>query len=105
MRAAPVVSAFASLSVVFCPLPQVQTATKLFSGSSAAFGVEPNTNVAPFDVAMPGTLPSLNRAVVDAAVRLGFALGAPARSERVSVASGSAVAATASNAETHGAPS
>lgn len=55
---------------------QVQTRTKLFSGSSAAFGVEPNTNVAPFDVAMPGTLPSLNRAVVDAAVRLGFALGA-----------------------------
>lgn len=55
---------------------QVQTRTKLFSGSSAGFGVDPNTNVAPFDVAMPGSLPSLNRTVVEAAVRLGFALGA-----------------------------
>ena len=54
---------------------QVQAATKLFSGAPAAFGAPSNTSVAPFDVAMPGTLPRLNTAVVDAAVRLGFALG------------------------------
>ena len=55
---------------------QVSVTEKLFSPAAPfAPGLAPNTAVAPFDAAMPGTLPVLNRQCVDAAVRLGFALG------------------------------
>lgn len=54
---------------------QVDAQHKLFSTAPAGHGLAPNTAVQPFDAAMPGTLPVLNRRCVDAAVRLGFALG------------------------------
>lgn len=54
---------------------QVSSKTKLFSGAAAEYGASPNTNVAPFDAALPGTLPALNRRSVELAARLGFALG------------------------------
>jgi aspartyl-tRNA(Asn)/glutamyl-tRNA(Gln) amidotransferase subunit B len=58
---------------------QLATRSKIFSWSSAAFGGEPNTNDDPVCLGLPGTLPVLNRAVVDAAVRLGLAVGSKIR--------------------------
>jgi aspartyl-tRNA(Asn)/glutamyl-tRNA(Gln) amidotransferase subunit B len=52
---------------------QLQTRTKAFSGASAAFGGEPNHHTDPYTLALPGTLPVLSRAAVDAAIRLGVA--------------------------------
>ncbi len=54
---------------------QVMARTKLFSPAPAASGAAPNTAVAPFDAATPGSLPVLNAAAVAAAARLGMALG------------------------------
>ncbi len=55
---------------------QVNCNSKLFSGTSAAFGAEPNTQVNPIDLGMPGVLPVLNEAAVDAAIKTGLALNA-----------------------------
>jgi aspartyl-tRNA(Asn)/glutamyl-tRNA(Gln) amidotransferase subunit B len=52
---------------------QLATKSKVFSGSSTAFGAEPNTQTDPVCLGMPGTLPVLNAAAVEAAVRLGLA--------------------------------
>lgn len=54
---------------------QLSTATKIFCGCSTAFGAPPNSNVCPVCLGMPGTLPVLNRQVVEYAVRLGLAVG------------------------------
>jgi aspartyl-tRNA(Asn)/glutamyl-tRNA(Gln) amidotransferase subunit B len=43
---------------------------------STAFGAEPNTQASPVDLALPGTLPVLNRAAVERAIRFGLAVGA-----------------------------
>jgi aspartyl-tRNA(Asn)/glutamyl-tRNA(Gln) amidotransferase subunit B len=53
---------------------ELLTKTKLFCACTTAFGGEPNTHVCPGCAGMPGTLPVLNRAVVESAVRLGLAL-------------------------------
>jgi aspartyl-tRNA(Asn)/glutamyl-tRNA(Gln) amidotransferase subunit B len=55
---------------------QLSTKSKIFSGSSTAFGAEPNTQASPVDLALPGTLPVLNRAAVERAIRFGLAVGA-----------------------------
>ena len=55
---------------------ELNTATKIFSSAPNAFGDEPNTNVTPLDLGLPGTLPVLNREVVEYAIRLGVALDA-----------------------------
>src|SRR5262249_41738730 len=52
---------------------QLQTRTKAFTSASAAFGGAPNTYTDPYTLALPGTLPVLSRAAVDAALRLGLA--------------------------------
>ncbi|HEX2659627.1 MAG TPA: Asp-tRNA(Asn)/Glu-tRNA(Gln) amidotransferase subunit GatB [Polyangia bacterium] len=54
---------------------QLSTKSKIFSWSSAAFGAEPNASTDPICLGMPGTLPVLNQAAVQAAVRLGLAVG------------------------------
>ena len=58
---------------------QVAAATKLFSGAPTQAGAgapaAPNSRVAAFDAALPGTLPSVNWGCVAAAVRTGLALG------------------------------
>ena len=54
---------------------ELATATKLFCGCRNAFGEEPNTNVCPVCLGLPGSLPVLNRAAVEFAMRLGTALG------------------------------
>jgi len=55
---------------------QLSTASKIFSGSSTAFGAAPNTQASPVDLALPGTLPVLNRGAVERAIRFGLAVGA-----------------------------
>ena len=60
---------------------QLSTVSKIFSGSSTAFGAEPNTQASPVDLALPGTLPVLNRAAVERAIRFGLAVGAKVASE------------------------
>ncbi len=54
---------------------QLLTATKAFCGCSTTFGGDPNTNVCPVCLGMPGTLPVLNRRLVDFVLRLGIATG------------------------------
>ena len=52
---------------------QLSTKSKIFSWSSAAFGADPNTATDPVCLGLPGTLPVLNQAAVESAVRLGLA--------------------------------
>src|SRR5258708_19713207 len=54
---------------------QLSTASKIFSGASTAFGAAPNTQASAVDLAMPGTLPVLNRGAVERAIRFGLAVG------------------------------
>ena len=54
---------------------ELSTSTKIFCGCTTAFGGEPNTHVCPVCSGMPGTLPKLNRSVVEYAIRTGLALG------------------------------
>lgn len=54
---------------------ELATATKLFCGCPNSFGDEPNTNVCPNCLGLPGSLPVLNRQAVELAMRLGLALG------------------------------
>ena len=53
---------------------ELKTATKLFCGCANAFGGEPNTNVCPVCLGLPGSLPVLNEAAVELAIRIGLAL-------------------------------
>ncbi len=55
---------------------QVVSNAKLFSGSAAAFGAEPNTQVSLIDAAMPGMLPVINEYCIEQAVRTGLGLKA-----------------------------
>ena len=53
---------------------QLQTNSKIFSGSSTAFGAEPNVQANAVDIALPGVLPVLNKAAVECAIRFGLAV-------------------------------
>ncbi len=55
---------------------QLSTHSKIFSGSATAFGAAPNTQASPVDLALPGTLPVMNRGAVERAIRFGLAVGA-----------------------------
>jgi aspartyl-tRNA(Asn)/glutamyl-tRNA(Gln) amidotransferase subunit B len=55
---------------------QLSTASKIFSGASTEFGAAPNTQASAVDLALPGTLPVLNRGAVERAIRLGLAVNA-----------------------------
>ena len=46
---------------------QLNTASKIFSGASTAFGAEPNRQASAVDIALPGVLPVLNRGAVERA--------------------------------------
>jgi aspartyl-tRNA(Asn)/glutamyl-tRNA(Gln) amidotransferase subunit B len=54
---------------------QLATRSKIFSGSSTAFGAEPNTQANLVDLGYPGVLPVLNREAVRMAIRFGVATG------------------------------
>jgi aspartyl-tRNA(Asn)/glutamyl-tRNA(Gln) amidotransferase subunit B len=53
---------------------ELSTATKMFCGCVNAFGGEPNTHVCPVCLGLPGSLPVLNAAAVESAIRIGLAL-------------------------------
>jgi aspartyl-tRNA(Asn)/glutamyl-tRNA(Gln) amidotransferase subunit B len=55
---------------------QLSTASKIFSGASTRFGAEPNTQACAVDLALPGSLPVMNRGAVERAIQLGLAVGA-----------------------------
>jgi aspartyl-tRNA(Asn)/glutamyl-tRNA(Gln) amidotransferase subunit B len=53
---------------------ELATRTKLFSGSPNRFGDEPNINIDPVTLGLPGALPVLNKQAVELAMRIGLAL-------------------------------
>lgn len=53
---------------------ELQTKTKIFCSCRTSFGAEPNTNVCPVCLGLPGVLPVLNKKVLEYAVRAGLAL-------------------------------
>ena len=53
---------------------QLSTRSKIFSGSSIAFGAEPNVQANAVDIALPGVLPVLNKGAVECAIRFGLAV-------------------------------
>ena len=54
---------------------ELSTATKMFCGCANKFGAEPNTQVCPVCLGLPGSLPVLNQTAVESAIRIGLALG------------------------------
>jgi aspartyl-tRNA(Asn)/glutamyl-tRNA(Gln) amidotransferase subunit B len=53
---------------------ELSTATKMFCGCANCFGAEPNTQVCPVCLGLPGSLPVLNQVAVESAMRIGLAL-------------------------------
>ena len=53
---------------------ELSTATKMFCGCANKFGAEPNTQVCPVCLGLPGSLPVLNQVAVESAIRIGLAL-------------------------------
>lgn len=53
---------------------ELGTATKMFCGCPTEFGAEPNTQVCPTCLGLPGSLPVVNRTAVESAIRIGLAL-------------------------------
>jgi len=54
---------------------QLSTQSKIFSGASTQFGAEPNTQACPVDMALPGTLPVMNKGAVERAIAFGLSVG------------------------------
>lgn len=54
---------------------ELNTATKMFSAAPNSFGREPNTDLAPVDLGLPGSLPVVNEQAVRFSISLGLALG------------------------------
>ena len=55
---------------------QLSTHSKIFSRAATAFGAEPNTQACAVDLALPGTLPVMNKGAVERAIQFGLAVGA-----------------------------
>ena len=53
---------------------ELGTRTKMFDGAPTEFGAEPNTQVTPVSLGLPGALPALNRTAVESAIKIGLAL-------------------------------
>ena len=53
---------------------ELNTATKMFCGCATGFGADPNTQVCPVCLGLPGALPVVNGAAVESAIRIGLAL-------------------------------
>lgn len=54
---------------------ELNTKTKMFCGCRNEFGEEPNTNVCPVCIGLPGSLPSVNKKAVESSISIGLALG------------------------------
>ena len=53
---------------------ELDTASKMFCGCPTAFGAEPNTQICPVCLGLPGSLPVANAAAIESTVRIGLAL-------------------------------
>ncbi len=62
---------------------QLSTQSKIFSRAPTAFGAEPNTQACPVDLALPGTLPVMNKGAVERAIEFGLAVNAHIASRSV----------------------
>ncbi|NNG96247.1 Asp-tRNA(Asn)/Glu-tRNA(Gln) amidotransferase subunit GatB [Gordonia araii] len=62
---------------------ELGTATKMFCGCPTAFGAEPNTQVCPVCIGLPGSLPVANAAAIESAIRIGLALNCSIRPSSV----------------------
>ena len=62
---------------------QLSTQSKIFSRAPTAFGAEPNTQACAVDLALPGTLPVMNKGAVERAIELGLAVGAHIAEESI----------------------
>ncbi len=62
---------------------QLRTRTKMFCACPVEFGADPNTNVCPVCLGLPGALPRVNDTAIEFALRLGLALGCTLREESV----------------------
>jgi aspartyl-tRNA(Asn)/glutamyl-tRNA(Gln) amidotransferase subunit B len=58
---------------------QLSTQSKIFSRAATAFGAEPNTQACAVDLALPGTLPVMNKGAVERAIEFGLAVNATHR--------------------------
>jgi aspartyl-tRNA(Asn)/glutamyl-tRNA(Gln) amidotransferase subunit B len=58
---------------------ELNTRTKMFDAAPNVFGDEPNTNVTPVSLGLPGVLPVVSRVAVESAIKLGLALGCEIR--------------------------
>ena len=54
---------------------ELNTKTKMFCGCANEFGSEPNTNVCPICIGLPGSLPAVNKKAVESSIAIGLALG------------------------------
>jgi aspartyl-tRNA(Asn)/glutamyl-tRNA(Gln) amidotransferase subunit B len=54
---------------------ELNTNTKMFCGCRNDFGDEPNTNVCPICIGLPGSLPVVNKKAVESSISIGLALG------------------------------
>ncbi|OGT67842.1 MAG: aspartyl/glutamyl-tRNA amidotransferase subunit B [Gammaproteobacteria bacterium RIFCSPLOWO2_02_FULL_42_9] len=61
----------------------LKTKSKMFSGSAASFGAEPNSQASIIDLGFPGTLPVLNKTAVDMAIKFGLAVEATVANESI----------------------
>ena len=62
---------------------QLSTVSKIFSGSRTQYGAPPNTQANAVDLALPGTLPVLNKGAVECAIKFGLAVNAKIASRSV----------------------
>lgn len=62
---------------------QLKTHSKIFSGAATRYGALPNSQACAIDLAMPGTLPVLNKEVVAMAIKLGLAINAKIASRSI----------------------
>jgi aspartyl-tRNA(Asn)/glutamyl-tRNA(Gln) amidotransferase subunit B len=54
---------------------ELNTNTKMFCGCRNEFGNEPNTNVCPICIGLPGSLPAVNKRAIESSISIGLALG------------------------------
>ena len=54
---------------------ELNTKTKMFCGCKNEFGDEPNTNVCPICIGLPGSLPAVNKRAIESSISIGLALG------------------------------